>query len=235
VRELVHFRKADALPERHAVLESQDLPDEDALAPRLSHLLEQAMAEYVALVEPVAVVEETTAAEFASVLAPLELAEDALVVGRVYRQAAGLALYVATLGPTVPARIRQLFDQDALAEGYMLDSVASVGADLLSERLATRFEERLRESGMVGVRALAYSPGYCGWPTQGQRALFAALRPEEIGVSLSESCLMAPIKSVSGVLLAGEPQSHRFRPDFPFCDVCRSRECGRRMASVLKG
>jgi hypothetical protein len=45
---------------------------------------------------------------------------------------------------------------------------------------------------------------------------------------------MSPIKTVSGVLVAGPGTAHKFRPDFPFCDDCRTHECGRRMASVLK-
>jgi hypothetical protein len=69
---------------------------------------------------------------------------------------------------------------------------------------------------------------------RGQRRLFAATDPSAIGVTLNDSCLMSPIKSVSGVLLAGPKEIHRFRPDFPFCDECRNRTCGRRMAAVLR-
>ena len=64
-------------------------------------------------------------------------------------------------------------------------------------------------------------------------ALGAGLPAGEIGVTLNDSCLMSPLKSVSGVLVAGLGEAHRFRPDFPFCDDCRTHECGRRMASVL--
>jgi hypothetical protein len=64
--------------------------------------------------------------------------------------------------------------------------------------------------------------------------LFARLRPEEIGVTLGESCLMSPVKSVSGVLVAAPGEGHRFRPDLPACDACRRPECGKRMASVLE-
>jgi cobalamin-dependent methionine synthase I len=115
----------------------------------------------------------------------------------------------------------------------MLDAVASAGADLLADRLAERYRQRLAGRGMDATRVLPYSPGYCGWPTRGQRSLFDALRPEEVGVTLNDSCLMSPIKTVSGVLVAGPGEAHRFRPDFPFCDDCRTHECGRRMASVL--
>jgi hypothetical protein len=233
LREIVRFTKAEAIPETGEVLRAQDLPEEDALTPRLRRLLDDAVRVYADLVAPRAVCEELSAERFASVLAPVDVPVDGLVVGRVYPRAEGLALFVATLGEAVPARIRHLFDEDALAEGFMLDAVASAGADLLAERLSERYRHKLVEQGKPHARVLPYSPGYCGWPTRGQRPLFEALRPEEIGVTLNDSCLMSPIKTVSGVLVAGPGQAHRFRPDFPFCDDCRTHECGQRMASVL--
>ena len=234
MREIVTFTKAEAQPPLDAVLEAQGLPEEDALAPRLRRLIDEAMASYTALIEPKAALQDVTADAFAAVLAPLGVPQDDLAVGRVYPRADALALFVATLGEALPDRIRKLFSEDSLAEGYMLDSVASAGADLLSDRLAGRFEARLTAEGKVGARVLPYSPGYCGWPTTGQKPLFAALQPKEIGVTLNASCLMTPIKSVSGVLVAGVGEVHRFRPDFPFCDDCQTRECGRRLASILK-
>jgi hypothetical protein len=234
VREIVRFSKPEAVPEPGEVLAAQGLPEEDALAPRLHRLLDEATRTAAALAEPRAVCEELSAERFAAVLAPLGLPADDLVVGRVYPRAEGLALFVATLGEALPARIRQLFDDDALAEGWMLDAVASAGADRLAGRLAERYRRTLVARGRDGVQVLPYSPGYCGWPTRGQRPLFDALRPEEIGVTLNDSCLMSPLKTVSGVLVAGPAEAHRFRPDFPFCRDCQTRECGPRMAAVLK-
>jgi hypothetical protein len=234
MREIVRFTKAEAMPRAREVLAAQDLPEEEALAPRLRRLLDEAMAAGEALAEPRAVCEEVSAEQLAGVLAPLGIPGDSLAVGRIYPRAEGLALFVATLGEALPDRIRRLFDDDALAEGWMLDAVASAGADLLADRLAERFRTRLVGRGFARTRVLPYSPGYCGWPTRGQRPLFAALRPEEIGVTLNDSCLMSPIKTVSGVLVAGPGEAHKFRPDFPFCDDCRTHECGRRMASVLR-
>ena len=234
MREIVPFAKHEAVPEAREVLAAQGLPEEYELAPRLRRILDEAMSTAATLVEARAVSEDLSADRFASVLAPLGVPVDDLAVGRVYPRAEGLALFVATLGEALPARIRHLFDEGALAEAWMLDAVASAGADLLADRLAERFRHALVVRGMDDVRVLPYSPGYCGWPTRGQRPLFDALRPEEIGVTLNDSCLMSPIKTVSGVLVAGPGEAHRFRPNFPFCHDCQTHECGPRMASALR-
>ena len=79
---------------------------------------------------------------------------------------------------------------------------------------------------------LGYSPGYCGWHISGQRKLFDYLRPDAIGISLNTSCMMNPLKSVSGVLVTAEPDAHRFKPRFSYCPECKDRSCVERMQQL---
>jgi hypothetical protein len=43
---------------------------------------------------------------------------------------------------------------------------------------------------------------------------------------------MQPLKSVSGVLVAGPGSIHDFDDDFDFCDECATRQCRERIASI---
>ncbi len=79
---------------------------------------------------------------------------------------------------------------------------------------------------------MRYSPGYCGWHVSGQMALFDYLGPDAVGITLTESFLMHPLKSVSGVIVAGQPDIHRFVHDFPFCAACTGKECRERIGSL---
>ncbi len=79
---------------------------------------------------------------------------------------------------------------------------------------------------------LPYSPGYCGWDLSGQRQLFAQLQPDAIGISLNDSCLMQPMKSVSGVFVAGEGEIHEFVNEYDFCSLCTTMACRRRLKSL---
>ena len=148
---------------------------------------------------------------------------------KVVDDAESLALFAVTLGEEISGRISDLFDAGELAEGYILDQVASFAADELAAIAGRRFQTDSPHEGSV---VLPYSPGYCGWHVSGQRALFARLRPDEIGIALNDSCLMHPIKSVSGVLVIAPVEAHEFSPAFPCCATCTTLACQERIASL---
>lgn len=231
---ITRFELDDARPGREEVLSAQGLPEPSALPERLQGLLDDAFEEFDTHAEPRAIAEDISPADFEEILDGFDGPVGETVIGQVYPRAEAFALYVATLGTPLAARIREMFATNDLGRGWMLDAVASSGADRLSSLLSTLYEKELERNGRPAPRVLPYSPGYCGWTVRGQKNLFARLGPEAIGVTLNDSCLMTPIKSVSGVLVAGPGEIHRFRPDFGFCDECKTRACGARMASVLR-
>jgi len=64
------------------------------------------------------------------------------------------------------------------------------------------------------------------WPIEQQVELFCLLGngPSSIGVKLSESCLMSPIKTISGLVFATQT-------GFQSCQVCQRENCPGRRAS----
>jgi len=229
VRERVVFPIEEAMPPRGGVLERMGMASPSDLSARTGALLESAADEFARLVEPRGLAEDVTAAEFAAVYAGEGLNSRETPLAQVWPRADSLALYAATLGEPISTRIAELFAAGDMAAGFVLDAVASVSADLLTDRLAGRLRARVAGEGTA---VLGYSPGYCGWHISGQRRLFERLGPDEIGISLNDSCLMRPLKSVSGVLVAGAAPIHRFRPEFTFCEECTTRQCLPRMRSV---
>ncbi|MGE5198943.1 MAG: vitamin B12 dependent-methionine synthase activation domain-containing protein [Rhodospirillaceae bacterium] len=229
MRELVLFPIEEAMPPGGDVLAHMGMASPSDVSARTAALLASATEEFARLAAPRGLAEGLSAEEFATVYAGEGLNSHQTPLARIWPQADSLALFAATLGAPVSARIAELFAAGDMGAGYVLDALASVSADLLTDRLAVRFRERA-----AGERpaVLGYSPGYCGWHISGQRRLFERLRPEEIGITLNDSCLMQPLKSVSGVLVAGRGPIHRFRPEFSFCEACATRQCLPRMRSV---
>lgn len=68
------------------------------------------------------------------------------------------------------------------------------------------------------------------WPIIQQRELFELLGdvPDQIGVELTDSCLMVPNKTISGILIPTER-------DFRTCQVCHREGCPSRSAPFDQG
>jgi hypothetical protein len=231
MRQRLEWTPAESAPGRPEVLRLQGLPRDGTPSPRTAALFVEARAAYLATAVPRAVVGEISREAFAEVYRGEGRNAPGTPLAEVYPKARRLALFAVTVGARVTADIRALFERNEPALAAMLDSVASAAADRLADLLGPRYLAWIGEAGTGGWRALSYSPGYCGWHVTGQRRLFAQLQPGEIGVTLNASCLMQPLKSVSGVLVAGPQEIHVFAPSYPFCTECRDQTCRGRSAS----
>lgn len=225
MKQRVDWSPAETLPDRQVVLSLQGIPAGASPSPRVSAIFEAAVAAYLESAEPRALVADISQEAFAKVFDGEGRNAAETPIGAVVPRADALALFVATVGARVTDRTRALFAQNEPALAALLDAVASGAADRLTQLLAARFPAVPDGGDGRGRVTLGYSPGYCGWHVSGQRALFAYLGADAIGVTVNESCLMHPLKSVSGVLAAGPPGIHRFAPGYEFCTDCRNRTC----------
>ena len=91
-------------------------------------------------------------------------------------------------------------DKDPLL-GYIYDVLGSVVVEKATDKMENRLQESLRSENLnLSDR---FSPGYCDWLVAEQKKLFELLPSDFCQVSLSDSCLMSPIKSVSGFIGIG--------------------------------
>jgi 5-methyltetrahydrofolate--homocysteine methyltransferase len=122
-----------------------------------------------------------------------------------------VALFVVTAGGDVRTRADALREQGHLLDSVALQALALETAEAAAEWLHRRLrelwgfpdppeltmEERLR----ARYRGIRLSFGYPACPgLEPQAAIFRLLRPEEIGVSLTEGLMMDPEASVSAVV-----------------------------------
>ena len=102
---------------------------------------------------------------------------------------------------------------------FLLDSLGSAIAEAVVREVCSKVENYVLPLG-YGV-SHPYSPGYCGWHVTQQKFLFSLLPERPCGVRLSESSLMSPIKSVSGVIAVGERIVKRKYG----CELCGKADC----------
>jgi hypothetical protein len=235
VREILRLDPSRAEPDRCLVLERMGIGRDREPTATLNDLLSRSAQLLLRHARPAGVVEEIAPAEFRDVFAGEGKNHSPGPLEGVWPRADRLALFAATLGEEMSREIGALFAVGDFALGYVLDAAASVATDGLSRNLARRYLAALVARGDVPAdrRALDYSPGYCGWDLTGQRSLFARLAPEEVGIALNESCLMLPLKSVSGVIAVGPAEIHRIEPVPDCCSACGERNCRERGAAPI--
>lgn len=129
------------------------------------------------------------------------------------------ALFLCTAGALFSDEAHALNAAGDFLEAYIIDAIGS----LTVERAMDRIHELLaQEQAARGLKITnRYSPGYCNWPLVDQRALFGFVGENPTGIVLSQSCLMHPIKSVSGVIGIGEKARRRAYG----CLICQNKTC----------
>jgi len=204
--------------------------NDSPVAAQVRSLIDEARTLFVDAARPRGVYQTIGRGDFEEIFRGDGGNDDETALEPVLEDSASLALFAVTLGEEVSQHISELFATGDAAKGYILDQVASIAADQLVQNARHRYAGA--EGSNAGAAVLPYSPGYCGWNVSGQRALFARLEPADLGISLNESCLMHPIKSVSGVLVAAPIEAHDFSPSFPCCATCTTVHCQDRVASI---
>lgn len=228
MREIVRFPADACLPTAADVLAAQGVPADRQTPEPIAEALREALKMFRQLAAPIGIMSDIPTAEFTAVYHGEGRNAPDSPLAAIFPKAGQLLLFAVTIGDRVGDEISRLFAADRFDLGYLLDAVASIGTD----RLAQQLQESCADRAPAGDVFLRYSPGYCGWDITGQRKLFRALRPEEIGITLRESCLMEPLKSISGVLVAARPEDHRFDNTYPFCGACTTQTCRSRIAAV---
>jgi hypothetical protein len=222
-------------PDQDSVLETQGVPSGQELTEDVKTLLKKATDLFLEFSEPRAVISDICIPEFADIYHGEGKNEKHTPLDVIFRKADSLALFAVTIGERVTEKIDELFKTNDFALGSMLDSVASAGTDKAADWVENRYSDLLSEIGKITTSKgiLRFSPGYCGWHMSGQKRLFEFLRPEDIGITLLDSFLMNPLKSISGVLVAGDKEIFVFDDSYPFCNECRSRSCQERIKALF--
>ena len=127
--------------------------------------------------------------------------------------------YVVTIGK----EFGEYLDAEGdMLKNFYLDVIANVVLGTARRYLEKYLQKRY---GLTGMSFM--SPGsLADWPVDQQRPLFALFGNGEtpIGVSLNDSCLMLPAKSVSGIYFPTEVH-------FSNCQLCDREKCPGRKAA----
>ena len=140
------------------------------------------------------------------------------IIAEAMGEASSIAIFTVTLGAGYDKWMQEIKQEDNIMHEFVANSMATVVAESITEELIAVLRKNVQEQGLKATNN--YSPGYCGWPLMEQQLLFSFLPNGISGITLTESCLMLPIKSVSGIIGVGENALKR-----PYgCAVCNMQK-----------
>jgi hypothetical protein len=142
------------------------------------------------------------------------------IISKSLKQSTQFALFVATSGETFDSWNAEIKAKNDWVDVFIADSIGSCIAEKAGEYIEIQLE---KEIGIL-KHTNRFSPGYCGWNLIEQHELFSLLPDDVCGITISESCLMHPIKSISGIIGIGENVKEKVYS----CQVCNKRDCFRR-------
>lgn len=140
-------------------------------------------------------------------------------VARFFKHMTNVAIFVCSAGQEVADRAKQLTQEGELIEGYLVDVLGSVIVEKAMDNVQSILQNDMKKRGLhISNR---YSPGYCDWDVMEQQQLFSFFPEKFCHVSLSDSSLMSPVKTVSGMIAIGEKVCFHKH----VCHSCSSVNC----------
>ncbi len=144
------------------------------------------------------------------------------IILRQLRGSEAFALFICTSGLKFETYQQRLKEQGDMVRVFIADALGSVIAEKCADQMEKALQESIDKLGWKHTNR--FSPGYCGWHVSQQQLLFPLFQGHTCGVKLTDSSLMVPIKSVSGIIGLGE----KVRKLEYTCGLCDFKQCYKR-------
>ena len=145
------------------------------------------------------------------------------IITRQLRGSQQFAFFTASAGVEFENLQHKLEEEGDMVKCYLADCMGSVIAEKAADCMEAALQQAIDALGWKHTNR--FSPGYCGWHVREQPRLFALFpTPHPCGIRLTDSSLMIPIKSVSGVIGIG-PGVRKLEYT---CGICSYEQCYKR-------
>ena len=144
------------------------------------------------------------------------------IIKRQLKGSEAYTLFICTSGVDFEGYQQRLKTEGDMVRVFIADALGSVIAEKCADQMELYLQESINKLGWHHTNR--FSPGYCGWHVSQQQLLFPLFDGHTCGVRLTDSSLMLPIKSVSGIIGLGKEVR---RLDYT-CGLCNFDKCYKR-------
>jgi len=145
-------------------------------------------------------------------------------VFRFLKNSDSIAILISTAGEGISDLIRYYNSKGDFLRAYIIDLIGTIYVEKVADYVQNQIKEQLNTN--ITNR---YSPGYCNWPTSDQYNLFELLPTNFCGVTLNDSGIMIPLKSISAIVGIGKGVRY-VNYD---CSFCKDKNCIYRRRPVV--
>jgi hypothetical protein len=138
-----------------------------------------------------------------------------------FRGAEQVAFLVCTIGPGLERRVAELSAGGETLRALVLDAIGSASVEAVTDVVNAAICKQVGQAGVYTNRRI--SPGYRGWPIDGQLRIFGLLPSRLTGVRLRPTCFMEPRKSISAAVSIGRDVPHS--KYVSICGYCSLEGC----------
>jgi hypothetical protein len=140
------------------------------------------------------------------------------IIFKELKPAEKLIVFTCTAGKQLCDHIREEYKTDVL-KGFLIESLANVVVETAMDKIQDLMRASYKTQNLLVSNR--FSPGYCTWDVSEQHKLFKLLPEDFCGISLSDSALMQPIKSISGFIGVGKNITYNHYK----CKFCKQKQC----------
>jgi hypothetical protein len=135
------------------------------------------------------------------------------------RKSESVVFFKCTAGKGIDEWSKKQSSEGDMLGSYLTSVIGSAIVETAIDRIQHFLKEEMEKNNLNITNR--YSPGYCGWKVAEQRKLFKMFPADYCNIKLTESMMMDPIKSVSGIIGVGRDVKYN-----PYtCNLCNSSNC----------
>jgi len=146
-------------------------------------------------------------------------------ITRHLRNSTEVIIMAVSIGQQLEQAVKQYFRQGEYTRGLLLDAAGTTAVETAADSVSRLISEQAAKSGMTITSR--FSPGYGDWNITVQPTIVTLANAEQIGITVTESCMLIPRKSVTAIigLQPDKPASCCLPADSINCKACTKMNC----------
>lgn len=120
------------------------------------------------------------------------------VVQRHLQNAAKIIVLAVTIGEDIENAITDHFKTNKYTHSVLLDAAATTAVEMAADSMEKTIKQEVQKKGYQTL--MRFSPGYGDWDITFQPQMLHLATADEIGITLTDSMMLIPRKSVTAVI-----------------------------------